>query len=118
STSASLRNRLVIELSQLATTTVIHTLSLHDALPICSGRTPAFPTPAEEAQTTNPGSKSNRPWPEATTPPSTAIMTRQRRTPNSRDRKSTRLNSSHVSISYADFCLKKKKNIHKKNNHR
>src|SRR5699024_11852637 len=25
------------------------------------------------------------------------------------DRKSTRLNSSHVSISYADFCLKKKK---------
>src|SRR5207249_9231363 len=31
-----------------------------------------------------------RPWPEA-------------------DRKSTRLNSSHVSISYAVFCLKKKK---------
>src|SRR5438067_10598015 len=28
----------------------------------------------------------------------------------SRDRKSTRLNSSHVSISYAVFCLKKKKN--------
>src|SRR5699024_12702115 len=27
---------------------------------------------------------------------------------NSIDRKSTRLNSSHVSISYADFCLKKK----------
>src|SRR5438477_4226793 len=25
------------------------------------------------------------------------------------DRKSTRLNSSHMSISYADFCLKKKK---------
>src|SRR5699024_11963796 len=30
------------------------------------------------------------------------------------DRKSTRLNSSHVSISYAVFCLKKKKNIKKK----
>src|SRR5690554_7787296 len=29
-----------------------------------------------------------------------------------RDRKSTRLNSSHVRISYAVFCLKKKKNIH------
>src|SRR5207249_5235778 len=29
---------------------------------------------------------------------------------NHRDRKSTRLNSSHVSISYAVFCLKKKKN--------
>src|SRR3989442_6051758 len=27
-----------------------------------------------------------------------------------RDRKSTRLNSSHVRISYAVFCLKKKKN--------
>src|SRR5437773_5237391 len=26
------------------------------------------------------------------------------------DRKSTRLNSSHITISYADFCLKKKKN--------
>src|SRR5690242_21530349 len=31
-----------------------------------------------------------------------------------KDRKSTRLNSSHMSISYAVFCLKKKKN--KKNN--
>src|SRR5437868_8003209 len=28
-----------------------------------------------------------------------------------KDRKSTRLNSSHVSISYAVFCLKKKKKI-------
>src|SRR5690349_22292834 len=28
------------------------------------------------------------------------------------DRKSTRLNSSHVEISYAVFCLKKKKQIH------
>src|SRR2546429_2466188 len=31
-----------------------------------------------------------------------------------RDRKSTRLNSSHGYISYAVFCLKKKKKIHKK----
>src|SRR5690348_17683373 len=30
------------------------------------------------------------------------------------DRKSTRLNSSHPSISYAVFCLKKKKTIHTK----
>src|SRR3712207_8673707 len=29
-----------------------------------------------------------------------------------RDRKSTRLNSSHANISYAVFCLKKKKNPH------
>src|SRR5438067_4581382 len=33
------------------------------------------------------------------------------------DRKSTRLNSSHVSISYAVFCLKKKKNIKRRNRH-
>src|SRR5438067_2916447 len=33
-----------------------------------------------------------------------------------RDRKSTRLNSSHVSISYAVFCLKKKKKTQITNN--
>src|SRR5438477_8968060 len=33
------------------------------------------------------------------------------------DRKSTRLNSSHMSISYAVFCLKKKKNINYKFRH-
>src|SRR5438874_2947967 len=32
------------------------------------------------------------------------------------DRKSTRLNSSHVEISYAVFCLKKKKKKRRKNN--
>src|SRR5256885_8875466 len=35
--------------------------------------------------------------------------------PNGTDRKSTRLNSSHLVISYAVFCLKKKKN--KKRHH-
>src|SRR3712207_7913364 len=30
---------------------------------------------------------------------------------NKQDRKSTRLNSSHANISYAVFCLKKKKNF-------
>src|SRR5436305_4311535 len=34
-----------------------------------------------------------------------------------RDRKSTRLNSSHVRISYAVFCLKKKKNSHSNSSH-
>src|SRR5690348_17691227 len=34
---------------------------------------------------------------------------RARRSRRARDRKSTRLNSSHPSISYAVFCLKKKK---------
>src|SRR5436305_14530426 len=33
----------------------------------------------------------------------------ERRSSRTRDRKSTRLNSSHVRISYAVFCLKKKK---------
>src|SRR6266513_3378635 len=61
-------------------TTEIYTLSLHDALPIC----PFSLTP------TAPLSRHARPS-----------------VPRS-DRKSTRLNSSHVSISYAVFCLKKK----------
>src|SRR5438309_11960954 len=37
--------------------------------------------------------------------------TRARADGRARDRKSTRLNSSHSSISYAVFCLKKKKRI-------
>src|SRR5205807_9328116 len=36
-----------------------------------------------------------------------------RRSRKSTDRKSTRLNSSHLVISYAVFCLKKKKKKHK-----
>src|SRR5690349_13869802 len=36
--------------------------------------------------------------------------------PRKTDRKSTRLNSSHVEISYAVFCLKKKKKKKKNNN--
>src|SRR3989337_3825212 len=35
--------------------------------------------------------------------------------PGNKDRKSTRLNSSHGSISYAVFCLKKKNNTHNTN---
>src|SRR5437870_13448170 len=35
-----------------------------------------------------------------------------------RDRKSTRLNSSHVAISYAVFCLKKKKRWERRRTHR
>src|SRR3712207_7277736 len=36
---------------------------------------------------------------------------------NNRDRKSTRLNSSHANISYAVFCLKKKKNQYTSTKH-
>src|SRR5438477_4657929 len=74
-----------------AAPTEIYTLSLHDALPICP-RSP--PSPA----TRSPAGSS---W------PSGAICACWRRT----DRKSTRLNSSHMSISYAVFCLKKKKKV-------
>src|ERR1022692_5145960 len=56
----------------------ISTLSLHDALPICAGQAPLHePHPREEVPETQ------------------------------ADRKSTRLNSSHLVISYAVFCLKK-----------
>src|SRR5215204_2082618 len=61
-------------------TTEIYTLSLHDALPI-------LPPPA----------------------PSAASPKQRRRWSLRLDRKSTRLNSSHTVISYAVFCLKKKK---------
>src|SRR6266487_4589324 len=64
-------------------TTEIYTLSLHDALPIL--RSAASRPPA------------SRPChPEDS---------------RCQDRKSTRLNSSHPSISYAVFCLKKKKAV-------
>src|SRR5438477_6252005 len=45
-----------------------------------------------------------------------AVPADQARPPRPRDRKSTRLNSSHMSISYAVFCLKKKKNKKHTNN--
>src|SRR2546430_9250413 len=70
-------------------TTEIYTLSLHDALPISSRA--AISTPSGCAFSTR---KTAIGW-----------KTRSR----ARDRKSTRLNSSHSQISYAVFCLKKKK---------
>src|SRR2546426_11396027 len=42
-------------------------------------------------------------------PVDTAAVATRRRGNQDRDRKSTRLNSSHLVISYAVFCLKKKK---------
>src|SRR5690606_41861719 len=54
-------------------------------------------------------------------PPGTATRTAACRSPSrrgdSQDRKSTRLNSSHVKISYAVFCLKKKKKKQKTKSH-
>src|SRR5207248_11782243 len=73
-------------------TTEIYTLSLHDALPIFS-RPASIPIGAVSM--------------------AAFTVMRARRTSTSGsppgDRKSTRLNSSHRTISYAVFCLKKKK---------
>src|SRR5438105_8392499 len=52
-------------------------------------------------------SQDSRPVPPGTAPAPGARRARRPRLP--RDRKSTRLNSSHEWISYAVFCLKKKK---------
>src|SRR5438132_10775486 len=43
--------------------------------------------------------------------PGAAVAVSHARPQRARDRKSTRLNSSHTVISYAVFCLKKKKTI-------
>src|SRR5690242_21205914 len=67
-------------------TTEIYTLSLHDALPISAARHGHDHFESGIAR----GGGSCRPG---------------------RDRKSTRLNSSHMSISYAVFCLKKKNKV-------
>src|SRR2546430_7017737 len=77
-------------------TTEIYTLSLHDALPIWDGAwTRALPTVSDGMTAFQFTFASNR--------SAIAIAT-------AGDRKSTRLNSSHSQISYAVFCLKKKKN--------
>src|SRR5258707_4059515 len=52
--------------------------------------------------------KAMAPWSK---PPGSANKARTYRTTVSGDRKSTRLNSSHANISYAVFCLKKKKKL-------
>src|SRR5207249_5151683 len=57
---------------------------------------------------------SRHPTRGSSSPTATAPDRGARRDGSGRDRKSTRLNSSHVSISYAVFCLKKKKTRTKK----
>src|SRR3712207_9186976 len=87
-------------------TTEIYTLSLHDALPICSSSHAA----ATSSTATVPGVASRMPefWSQAETSQSAARAAGSV-APMTQDRKSTRLNSSHANISYAVFCLKKKK---------
>src|SRR5690625_7090718 len=45
--------------------------------------------------------------------PDSELLSDESRCSGAEDRKSTRLNSSHVAISYAVFCLKKKKTQYK-----
>src|SRR3712207_7330052 len=88
-------------------TTEIYTLSLHDALPIWEGPRdrPAGPRP-------DPGpSREPAHRPDALTPSPGESCQRAAGSCALLDRKSTRLNSSHANISYAVFCLKKKKNL-------
>src|SRR5256885_3466321 len=72
-------------------TTEIYTLSLHDALPICDCHRAGRPEGRVLADADRYRAVADL----------TLIAT-------STDRKSTRLNSSHLVISYAVFCLKKK----------
>src|SRR2546427_1726206 len=89
-------------------TTEIYTLSLHDALPIFFERTARlFPLLHGLIGTPQGREKVQE-------------VDRRRKSPRQRkgvlDRKSTRLNSSHSQISYAVFCLKKKKRFNTRRN--
>src|SRR3712207_7210053 len=53
--------------------------------------------------------KRNKPWYGPKRPCATTSVPVPPRASTEQDRKSTRLNSSHANISYAVFCLKKKK---------
>src|SRR5260221_13918994 len=84
-------------------TTEIYTLSLHDALPISTENS------LDLAQISGSGPNGRiiqRDVMAFLERPAAARPS----TPEPADRKSTRLNSSHTVISYAVFCLKKKKN--------
>src|SRR5439155_25651356 len=88
-------------------TTEIYTLSLHDALPISSPEWISVGIPRPLSVTVTEPSAfrvtvTSVAWPASAS--SIALSTTSKT-----DRKSTRLNSSHVAISYAVFCLKKKK---------
>src|SRR5207249_11797980 len=89
-------------------TSEIYTLSLHDALPI------SFGNMFVAGQTGSTDFPTSHPLQSTLNGRSDAFITALNAQGNTflfSDRKSTRLNSSHVSISYAVFCLKKKKKI-------
>src|SRR2546426_8961667 len=93
-------------------TTEIYTLSLHDALPISHVKS-AWGSPRPPLSSCwNSSSRSPRSRPASTMAALKPIVFAPYHSAT-RDRKSTRLNSSHLVISYAVFCLKKKKKTHK-----
>src|SRR5207248_7774070 len=87
---------------------VIYTLSLHDALPISSERSSVLrglsPLAVLRPRTSRIAGVRQIAAPTAPSDPEHGSSTGA-----VGDRKSTRLNSSHRTISYAVFCLKKKK---------
>src|SRR2546422_11141363 len=86
-------------------TTEIYTLSLHDALPIFSRRARSADTAAGDDHRPLGGLERRERRAHVL-----RLRLRAERRNAREDRKSTRLNSSHGYISYAVFCLKKKKN--------
>src|SRR5690606_41628744 len=85
--------------------TDIYPLSLHDALPIyCFPFSNSYVKIATIPSTSSPASRKASAAVIALPP-----VEIRSSTTTTLDRKSTRLNSSHVKISYAVFCLKKKK---------
>src|SRR5690606_39565361 len=92
-----------------SSTTEIYTLSLHDALPIWMAMLSSHPGIVTIYEVGV--SPDDRPYLTMEYCPHGhfGVIARAHPLTVARDRKSTRLNSSHVKISYAVFCLKKKK---------
>src|SRR5690606_41442819 len=92
-------------------TTEIYTLSLHDALPIFAARAGRHGQRAKYShRTIGQGDKRHQRRYVAGGTTITGYNKLKEKYFYGIDRKSTRLNSSHVKISYAVFCLKKKNN--------
>src|SRR3712207_7391496 len=93
-------------------TTEIYTLSLHDALPIFPRDAP--PRRAKGSRSARLHAEAAPTWYMTHTLPHAALDHLWQI--SAEDRKSTRLNSSHANISYAVFCLKKKKQTYRYDN--